>query len=112
MRMPTLAPKINRNKRISSIEFINCGPSPPIKYELSPMMTTVRLDILVVKTLVRKVKGIMVIAGIVKIILIVVTLASGKACAITPKAGEIAAPAITVAIEIEMIVGFNILPLM
>ncbi len=53
----------------------------------------------------------MVIAGAVNIILVIVVLASEKALAITPKAGEIAAPAIKVAIEIEMMVGFNILPL-
>ncbi|MGM8212191.1 hypothetical protein ACLIBH_05265 [Virgibacillus sp. W0430] len=41
--------------------------------------------------------------------LIIVGLASGNAFAISPRAGEIAAPAITVAIEIEIIVGFSIL---
>ena len=53
-----------------------------------------------------------VIAGAVKIILIIVELVPGKALAITPRAGEMAAPAITVAMEIEIIVGLNILFLM
>ncbi len=67
------------------------------------------MGIFLVKMLVKKVNGIIVKEGIVSIILIVVVLASGKALAITPSAGEIAAPAITVAMEIEIIVGFNIL---
>lgn len=48
-------------------------------------------------------------AGAVKINFIIVRLASGKAFAITPRAGEMAAPAITVAIEIEIMVGLSIL---
>ncbi|MEG3070295.1 MAG: hypothetical protein RQM92_05145 [Candidatus Syntrophopropionicum ammoniitolerans] len=51
-------------------------------------------------------------AGAVRSILIIVELASGKALAMTPRAGEIAAPAITVAIEIEIMVGLSILFLM
>lgn len=51
----------------------------------------------------------MIIEGAVKMSLIIVGLASGKACAMSPRAGEIAAPAITVAIEIEIIVGLSIL---
>lgn len=49
------------------------------------------------------------IDGAVKISLIIVGLASGNAFAMSPRAGEIAAPAITVAIEIEIIVGLSIL---
>lgn len=49
------------------------------------------------------------IDGAVKTSLINVGLASGNALAISPIAGEIAAPAITVAMEIDIIVGFNIL---
>lgn len=62
-----------------------------------------------VKKLDRKEKGIIIIEGAVKMSLIIVGLASGKAFAMRPSAGEIAAPAITVAIEIDKIVGFNIL---
>ena len=47
--------------------------------------------------------------GAVNINLIVVGLASGNASAINPSAGEIAAPAMTVAMEIEIIVGLSIL---
>lgn len=47
--------------------------------------------------------------GAVKTSLISVGLVSGKLAAINPSAGEIAAPAMTVAIAIEMIVGFNML---
>ena len=46
--------------------------------------------------------------GAVNTSLISVGLASGKFAAINPNAGEIAAPAMTVAIAIEIIVGFNI----
>lgn len=49
------------------------------------------------------------IDGAVSISLIMVGLESGKALAMSPSAGEIAAPAMTVAMEIEIIVGFNIL---
>lgn len=53
--------------------------------------------------------GIIIIDGAVKISLIITGLAFGKALAISASAGEIAAPAITVAIEIDIIVGFSIL---
>src|SRR5690625_926770 len=49
------------------------------------------------------------IEGAVNINLIMVGLAAGKALAISPSAGEMAAPAITVAIEIDIMVGFSIL---
>lgn len=65
--------------------------------------------ILNVKKLDKKEKGIIIMEGAVRMSLIIVGLASGKASAISPRAGEIAAPAITVAMEIEIIVGFNIL---
>lgn len=47
--------------------------------------------------------------GAVNTNLIKVEFVSGKLAAINPIAGDIAAPAITVAIAIEIIVGFNIL---
>ena len=49
------------------------------------------------------------IEGEVTMSLIIVGLASGKAFAMSPSAGEIAAPAITVAMPIDKIVGFSIL---
>jgi len=43
--------------------------------------------------------------GAASISLIIVGFASGNVCAISPRADEITAPAITVAIEIEITVG-------
>src|SRR5699024_4801412 len=69
----------------------------------------VRFVILDVRQLDKKEKGIIMIDGAVKIRLIIVGLASGNAIAMSPRAGEIAAPAITVAIDIDIIVGLSIL---
>ena len=72
-----------------------------------PIKATVRFGILAVNQLEMNVNGMINKEGAVKISLIITGLASGKFAAINPRAGEIAAPAITVAIEMEMIVGFN-----
>src|SRR5699024_1265836 len=62
-----------------------------------------------VKYLDKNENGMIMRDGAVNINLIVVGLASGNASAINPSAGEIAAPAMTVAMEIEIIVGLSIL---
>src|SRR5699024_11911877 len=76
---------------------------------IKPIKIIVRFVILDVRKLDKKEKGIIMIDGAVKISLIIVGLASGNAFAMSPRAGEITAPAITVAIEIEIIVGLSIL---
>src|SRR5699024_10350937 len=74
-----------------------------------PIIIIVRFVILNVKKLDKNEKGIIISEGAVSTSLIMVELASGNASAISPSAAEIAAPAMTVAIEIEIIVGLSIL---
>src|SRR5690625_3672573 len=76
---------------------------------INPSMMIVRLVNLEVKKLDKKEKGMIIREGDVKMSLIIVGFASGKAFAISTRAGEIAAQAITVAIEIDIIVGLSIL---
>ncbi|NLK00005.1 MAG: hypothetical protein GX318_02055 [Clostridia bacterium] len=52
-------------------------------------------------------KEVIARAGAVRIILIIVGLASGNALAISPRAGETAAPAITTAMKIEIMLAPN-----
>src|SRR5699024_7923466 len=99
---PTPAPKIKRNANRNSIVGTSCGPIPPIKYITKLHIISVRFVSIDVRKLDKKEKGMIKIEGAVNINLIIVGLASGNVFAMSPRAREIAAPAMTVAIEIDI----------
>src|SRR5690625_1508294 len=107
IKRPTPAPNKNRVNNMIGREERNCGKIPPRTYISKPINMMDRFCMKVASQLVRNEKGIIIKEGAVNSSLMLVSLASGKACAIKPSAGEMAAPAMTVAIEIEIIVGFN-----